>query len=282
MPEAKPFPWPAGARGITFTANLFTMLLRNAKQLEGHALRARDGVIGEVKDFYFDDRHWQIRYCVVQAGKWLQNRRVLISPVVFGDYDAAQQVFPVALTMQQVRDSPDIDTNKPVSRQHEEELASYYGWGGVFMDGGLAAPIMTPPPPAGTSGPDLTDGNAPPKLRGDPFLRSVNDTAGYHIVALDGAIGHAEDFLVDDEAWRIRYLVIDTRNWLPGKKVIVAPAWIRDVSWENRQVTVDLSRDAIQASPPYEPTMQWSEDYAARLHEHYGRPQEVREPHHKS
>lgn len=255
------------------------MLLRNAKQLEGHALRARDGAIGQVKDFYFDDHHWHIRYCVVETGKWLQSRRVLISPAVMGDYDPALRVFPVDLTMEQVRTSPDVDTAKPVSRQHEEALRQHYGWpgywDGVFGAGGLATPITTPTPAANTSEPGLTDGDMPLKKRGDPYLRSVNDTIGYHLEASDGAIGHAEDFLIDDKDWRIRYIVVDTRNWWPGKKVIVAPAWILDVSWEKARVVVDLTRDMIKNSPPYEPTMSWSEDYAVALHEHYGRPRDV-------
>jgi hypothetical protein len=195
-----------------------------------------------------------------------------------GDYDATLQVFPVDLTTEQVRTSPDVDTEKPVSRQHEQVLRQHYGWPGywegVFGAGGLAAPIMTPTPAANTSEPGLTDEDLPLKKPGDPFLRSVNDTIGHHIEATDGAIGHAEDFLINDKDWRIRYLVIDTRNWWPGKKVIVAPEWIHNVNWENRRVVVDLTRDAIRKSPPYEPTMPLSEGYAAQLHEHYGRPRD--------
>jgi hypothetical protein len=256
------------------------MLLRNARQLEGHALHAQDGVIGEVKDFYFDDQDWHIRYCVVETGKWLQSRRVLISPVVLGDYDAALQVFPVDLTMEQVRTSPDVGSTKPPSRQHEDELRQHYGWpgywDGVFGAGGLAAPIMISESTANPADRNLTDGNAPLKKRGDPFLRSVNDTIGYYIEASDGSIGHAEDVLIDAEQWHIRYLVVDTRNWWPGRKVIVAPNWILDVNWENSRVVVDLTRDKIRNSPPYEPTMPWNEDYAAALHEYYGRSRVVR------
>ncbi len=259
------------------------MLLKNARQLEGHALHARDGIIGQVKDFFFDDHQWHIRYCVVETGKWLQSRLVLVSPVVMSDYDPALQVFPVALSMEQVRTSPEVDTAMPVLRQHEEALRRHYGWPGywesVFGAGGLAAPIMPPTPAANTSEPGLTDGDIPLKSRGDPFLRSVNDTIGYHLEASDGLIGHAVDFLIDDEDWRVRYLVVDTRNWWPGRKVIVAPTWILDVSWEKARVVVDLTRDMIRNSPPYEPSMPWSEDYAALLHEHYGRPRAEQRQH---
>lgn len=257
------------------------MLLRNAKQLERHALRARDGEIGKVKDFYFDDHNWHLRYCVVDTGTWLQGRKVLISPVVMHPYDQVLKVFPVDLTIEQVRSSPDIDTDKPVSRQQEEALRQHYGWPGYwaapFGDAGI--PPITPPAPASRTEPGPTSGNLRPGSPGDPYLRSVNDTIGYHIEAIDGAIGHVEDFLIDDEDWRIRYLVIDTRNWWPGRKVIVAPSWIKDVSWEKSRVVLDLTRDTIKASPPYEPTMPWSEDYAAGLHAHYDRAFERKQQH---
>jgi len=260
--------------------SLLTMLLRNAKRLEGHALRARDGMLGEVKDFYFDDHHWHVRYCVVETGRWLHSRRVLISSEVLGDYDATLEAFPVDLTMEQVRRSPDVDTDKPVSRQHEETLRQHYGWPGywgiVLGADGLANPILEPTPATSDADAGFTDGDRPLKRRGDPFLRSVNDTIGYRLEASDGALGHVEDFLIDDEDWRIRYLVVDTRNWWAGRKVVVAPAWILDVSWEKARVAVDLTRNMIKNSPPYEPTMPWSEDYAGALHEHYGRLREER------
>jgi hypothetical protein len=246
-------------------------VLRSAKQLEGNWLRARDGVFGQVKDFYFDDHQWRIRYCVVEAGQWLQSRRVLISPLVLGAYDAQRRLFPVDLTMEQVKNSPPIDTNKPVSRQHEEALQLYYGWpaywGGFLGDGSvspLVAPMILPSP----SNPPL------PKKSGDPHLRSTNELSGYRIEAVDGAIGHVEDFLIDDESWRIRYLGVDTRNWWPGKRVIMAPAWIRDLNWEQSKVVVNLTKESIKGSPPYEPTLPWNSDYGLKLHDYYGRPRD--------
>ena len=248
-------------------------MVRNLKQIEGRALQARDGIIGEIKDVYFDDHTWHIRYLVVETGAWLHKRKVLVSPEAFSGLDWKLQVFPVNLTIDQVRNSPAIDTAKPVSRQHEETLRQYYGWppywGAVFAEGG----IVTPLPPANTAEPGLTDGNAP--LRhptGDPHLRSANDTRNYHIEARDGSIGHLEDYLIDESGWRIRYFVIDTRNWWPGKKVLVAPAWATHISWEQRQVKVDLTRAAIRSSPPYEPSAPWNVDYPAELHDYYARP----------
>lgn len=104
------------------------MKLTNAKHLTGHALQARDGTVGHVRDFYFDDHTWRIRYCEVETGPWLRSRKVLISPEVFRAYDWDKEIFPVDLTTDQVRNSPDVDTDLPVSRQQEEALRRHYGW----------------------------------------------------------------------------------------------------------------------------------------------------------
>lgn len=251
------------------------MTLREARKLEGYALHARDGTIGEVKDFYFDDQHWHIRYLVVWTGSWLKGRKVLISPEVVHAPDADQKVLPVDLTRDQVRNSPGIETDPSVSRQYETELRRHYGWppywGVGLPDAGIAPPVPGAVP-AATRERERTDGDRPLDLRGDSHLRSVNGTKGFHIEALDGGIGHVEDFLIDGKTWRIWYLVIDTRNWWPGKKVIVPPSWIQSIGWEKSRVVVDLTRDAIKASPEYDPAVPWDAEYARRLHEHYGRP----------
>ena len=239
------------------------MKLTNAKQLEGRALQARDGTVGNVRDFYFDDHTWNIRYCEVETGAWLSSRKVLLSPLVFRAFDWKQKIFPVDLTIDQVRNSPDVDTDKPVSRQHEEELRRYYGWPAYWnvalADGGIV-PAMAMPVDAEA---------ALPEAHGDPRLRSVNDTLGYRIEASDGPIGHAHDFLIDTDNWRVRYLIIDTRNWWPGTKVIIAPAWIDHVSWETSEMAVGLTRDLIKGSPEYDPSAAWDPAYGERLHDYY-------------
>ena len=132
--------------------------------------------------------------------------------------------------------------------------------------------MIPPTPAANTAEPGLTDGDRPLQKKSDPHLRSVNDTIGYHLEAIDGAIGHVEDFLIDEDDWSVRYLVVDTRNWWPGKKVVIAPSWISDVSWTRSQVVVDLTREAIKGSPAYDPSVPWNPAYAMELHDYYGRP----------
>lgn len=255
-------------------------MLHSVKDMEGYALRARDGDIGKVRDFYFDDQHWHVRYFVVDTGAWLTGRRVLISPEAVSGQIWADKVIPVKLTQDQVRSSPSIDTAKPVSRQHEMKLRHHYGWPpywSVVFPEAATAPIRDDPPldaPAQryTRTENLGQPTPASATRGDPHLRSTSEVSRYHIEALDGSIGHLDDFLIDDYSWRIRYLVVDTRNWWPGKKVIIAPGWIRDVSWAESKVVAALSRATIRNSPAYDPTQPVTAEYADRLHDHYSRP----------
>ena len=107
---------------------------------------------------------------------------------------------------------------------------------------------------------------------GDPHLRSSREVAGYAIQALDEDIGHVDDFLVDDETWALRYVVVATRNWLPGKHVLVAPSWIRTISWEERAMHIDLTKEQIKSSPEYNPARMLNNDDMEALHAHYDRP----------
>ncbi len=106
---------------------------------------------------------------------------------------------------------------------------------------------------------------------GDVHLRSAAKVTGYHIEATDGEIGHVEDFIIDDETWEIRYMVVDTRNRLPGKKVLIAPRWIHQVSWDNSKVYVNLSREAIENEPEYH-SDDFNREYEEKLHDRYGWP----------
>lgn len=251
-------------------------MLRNAKALEGFELRARDGQIGHVRDFYFDDRHWTVRYFVVETGGWLSGREVLISPVSVQVPIWGEKILPVDLTIDQVRQSPGVEAAGPVARADELALVQYYNWpmywGVMGYSDGTGLPMI---PPTGPGPLSETREQAPPEvvaaITQEHHLRSVRHVTGFPIEASDGPIGHVEDFLVDDGDWSIRYLEIDTRNWWPGKKVVVAPQWIRAVGWDDERVFVDLTRETIQASPAYDPARPIAADYVDRLQAHYGR-----------
>lgn len=238
-------------------------MLRSINDLEGYAIRATDGIIGHVKDFYFDDQAWVIRYVVVDTGTWLSSRKVLISPIAIGHPDWAEQVLPVSITKEQVKNSPDVDTEKPVSRQHEIDYFGYYGypfyWGGAGIWGGGLYPDMMMPDYVGfESTPHGEDregegADAAQHQHDDPHLRSCKAVMDYHIEATDGDIGHVQGMLVDEETWAIQYLIVNTSNWWLGHQVLIAPQWIKDVSWSDATVSLNLTRQAVKEAPLYNP-----------------------------
>jgi hypothetical protein len=257
-------------------------MLRNTTDLERYVIGATDGTIGHVKDFYFDDEAWVIRYLVVDTGAWLSSRQVLISPIAIGHPKWAEKLLPVSITKEQVKNSPDIDTEKPVSRFHEAQYLEYYGypyyWVGSGVWGQGAYPSMMLPSFGSAfqgrqvqGGLVRADGETRRPENGDPHLRSCKEVMKYHIHATDGDIGHVHSMLVDEETWAIRYLIVDTSNWWLGHQVLIAPQWIQDVSWPDAKVSVDLSRRAVQDAPPYDSAARLDRHQEAGIYKHYQR-----------
>lgn len=259
-------------------------MLRTVDSIKGYAIRATDDELGEVEELYFDDVQWGVRYLVVKTGSWFTRQRVLISPYSVTGIDHADRAVQVALTREQVKNSPDIDTHQPVSRQMEREHATYYGygmyWTGPYLWGVGGYPTYPLPeagtvPPAGTPVQDSAelDRQQTQENDEDVHLRSTENVGGYAIAGSDGDIGHVEDFIFDDESWAIRYLVVDTRNWWPGgKKVLLATQWIEDISWTESAVQTRLTQEQIKNSPEYDEDMSLDREFETRLHHHYGRP----------
>ena len=234
--------------------------------LKGYALDSIDGEVGKVQEFFFDDRHWTIRYLIADTGNWLTGRQVLISPHALGAVSEEDQHIMVALTRKQIEESPSLLCDEPVSRQFENAYYGHYGWpiywGGPFMWG--AYPYITR-----QAEEQAPSGHA--EKHWDPDLRSTHDVTGHHIQAKDGNIGHVADFIIDDHTWAIRYLVVDTGNWWQGKRVLISPRWIQDVSWAESKVFVDLARETIKQSPEYTDESLLTRDYETGLHRHYNR-----------
>jgi hypothetical protein len=241
-------------------------MLNKVNTLKGYKLAGLDGEIGQVDEFYFDDQHWAIRYLVANTGGWLTGREVLLSPYALVAVNKERQEIAIHLTKNQIEGSPSLSSHKPVSKQFEADYYGYYGW------------------PLYWSGPNMwgyypnieresekwrTPSHA--EQGWDPHLRSTNAVSGYHIQAADGDIGHVDDFILDDESWAIRYLVIDTKNWWPGKRVLISPRWIERISWSASTVFVNLDREIIKQSPEYTPQALLAREYEIRLHRHYQR-----------
>ncbi len=225
-------------------------MMRSLNELNGYSVHAVDGIIGKVAEFFFDDEKWGIRYLVVDTGKWLSGRKVLISPVALKPPEWEKRAFPVSLTKVMVKTSPDIATDKPVARQHESDLHRHYGWEAYWAGESI---IWSPDIVESAFNTTLQDDNTDGK-HFDPHLRATKIVTGYHVHAIDGDIGHIADFIINDESWIIQYLVVDTRNVVPGKKVLVSPEWVQKIEWQERKIYFDVMKEEVKNCPTYTPS----------------------------
>jgi hypothetical protein len=243
-------------------------MLIKAKSLKGYKLSGIDGDIGSVKEFFFDDKFWTIRYLVANTGNWLTGKEVLISPYFIQSVDYDREFVNVDLTKQQIKDSPPIENDAPISRQYEESYIQYYGTPTYWLGTGTWGMYPTL----------MRDHNQWELSRNENVehswnanLRSTKDVSGHNFQATDGEIGHVDDFVINDDTWTIRYLVLDTKNWLPGKKILISTEWIECISWDDSKVFLNLSRETIKHVPEYDEDAVISRDYEVKLHQHYNR-----------
>jgi len=227
-------------------------MLWEASGVIGYRLAGLDGEIGTVRDFYFDDQSWVIRYLIADTGNWLTGIHISIARAALIEVNGGERHISVDMTREQIERSPVLSSQAPVSKQLEALAFGIYG-----------SPEVGPDKPG--RGPGVRG------MRRDPHLRSTHHVRGYHVRAADGDVGVVSDFIIDDATWAIRYLVIDTRNWLGGRRVLISPQWIERVSWSKSSVLVSLSRDAIEQSPEDLGGSRRTREYETRLHEHYDR-----------
>jgi len=246
--------------------------------LQGCPIAASDGRIGAVKDFLFDDRSWKLRWMVVDTGDWLPGRKVLIqpsamAPLAIPPKPRLPMMSPgdslevsVNLTKQQIEASPEAREDDPVSKDMESLLYDYYGWDAGWSATNLGENAIVPEA-AERGAEDIETGPT-----GDPHLRSVASLMGYHVHASDGELGHVENLLADDGNWDIRYLVIATRSWWPGKVVQLARYAVTDIDWLDRQVKLNVTRDQVQSAPAWDPVAMTNELNEEQHHRHFGWP----------
>jgi len=253
-------------------------MLCSTKELRDYHPAARDGEIGRVRDVLFDDQQWGIRHLVIDTGGWLTGRAVLVSPHAIEGLDRAQRRIQVALSRKQIQNAPGIETDQPVSQQHEAAYYDYYGfpyyWAGTGLWGAAAYPmagagLAAALPPDGAVPREAAERARAEQASGDSHLRSSNEVTGYDIAARDGHIGHVDDFLFEDRSWQIRYAVVDTRNWLPGRLVLISPQWIESIDWAEHAAHVRLTHEAIKSSPPYDREKQIGIEDERRMASHY-------------
>lgn len=255
-------------------------MLANTSIINGYDISASDGHIGFVSDFLFDDVNWHVRWLVVETGQWLSSRRVIVPSSALSALDPKQAECRINLSMQQIKDSPEVDTLRPVSQQMEASIYGHYGYKPYWNDGsgfggigylggfGFSDGFGNEMPPSSEWSGEVATAKAK-RQNDDVHLRSINEVTGYHIEATDGQIGHIEDFLVEDADWSIRYVVADTRNWWPGKKVLISPRSVKDVDWAVKMVHVDVKRKKIKDAPAYDEFVTIDQEYQSQFLRYY-------------
>jgi hypothetical protein len=250
-------------------------MLRPAKLLKGYAIGASDGPIGSIDDVLIDDQTWLVRWLVVDTGHILPGHKVLLPPSILGHIDHPGHQISVRLTRQEVKDSPGVETDAAVSRRMEADTYSYYGWSpywntgfyfGGFGYAGDLGDLSGRPTALGAAALDHEHHQVDD---GDRRLRSVNEIDGYDISATDGKIGHVVDLLIEDGDWGVRYLIVDTQNWWPGRKVLISPRSVASIDWMLRAVSLDVDRDAVKRSPAYDPATVVDRLYESQFHDYY-------------
>lgn len=253
-------------------------MLRSMKELEGYNILARDGEIGKATDFLFDDTTWSLRYVVVDTGNFLTGRKVIVPPSALGKPDWHNKSFPVNLTQGQIKNSPPIESTQRVTRTYEEDLYRHYEWQ-PYWGGRATGPTPTGPsavggttPEAGrtTSGGRMEETRHPATPAG--HLKSVEDIRGFSVGATDGNIGEVDDFVIDDDAWHLRYAIVDTAKWLPGKKVMLPIPIIQSIQEDDSVVRVEVPKDNIKNAPEFDPNAPVNRKYEEILFDYYGRP----------
>lgn len=222
-----------------------------ATKLIGRNATGVDGEIGTVQDLYFDDERWVIRYLVVATGEWLSQRPVLVSPLSISEIGEEDSALSVNLTQAILATSPDVSSRQPVSRRFEIEYSKHFEYPIYWAGGGLWGGAMNPVVFAKNSLTEEEEREALAEKSDQSHLRSVIEVSGYHIEASNGSVGHIEDFLIDSESWKLVDIVVDTRNWFPGKKVLVDPAKITEILWSESIVHVDMDKEGIRESPEF-------------------------------
>lgn len=258
-------------------------MLWNASAINSYAIAASDGKIGTISDFLFDDTNWLVRWLVVDTGNWLSGRKVLLPSSALAQLNAERKDCSIKLTMQQIKDGPDVDTDRPVSRQMESSVYDYYGYrpywnsgygymGGVgYMGsygyaGGMGGAMLISPESRRREK-EIADAH---REHDDVHLRSVHEVTGYHIHASDGEIGHVEDFIIEDADWSIRYLVVDTKNWWPGKKVLISPRSVKTIDWGDRLVNINVDRQKVEGGMAYDASVTIDQAFDEKFLTYYG------------
>jgi hypothetical protein len=253
--------------------------------LIGCPVEASDGDIGSVKDFLLDDRSWKVRWMTVDTGHWLPGRQVLIHPSAIAPLELPPKpalpmmsggqtlTISVRLTKQQIDSSPDAREGAPCTAELETRLYNHYGidpyWGDTYFGPDAIDPLSKPIAAENAARQQAMRSGAG---EGDLYLGSVAEMKGFTVHATDGDLGPVENILADDANWDIRYLVVASRHWLPGKLVQLAPYSVTNIDWRDRRVSVNVTRNQVKSAPAWDPVAMVDKVAEDQLHQHFGWP----------
>ncbi|MCE5328364.1 MAG: PRC-barrel domain-containing protein [Planctomycetaceae bacterium] len=251
----------------TTQATVQTLTLASMRTLASARIHAADKPIGKVEDFYFEQRNWIVRYLVLDTHVWLPGRRVLVAPAAVEDIDWSQGEVHLALSREQVRNSPSVDDKVTISREHETMLAKYFGWLPYWesrpLPESLSRSVAAEARPEDRI--ELERHRKP-----ESTLTAYRETLQYNLAAIDGEFGSVEDFLIDPQTWEMRYVTADVGTLFHKRLVMLSTDWLADISWARRQVRSKMTQDRIRSSPPVPEVIDRA--YEIALHEHFARP----------
>jgi sporulation protein YlmC with PRC-barrel domain len=229
-------------------------MLMSLAELVGFSIQAKDGQIGKVSDFYFDEKEWIVRYLIDKTGSWFSRRLVVISPASIEKIDIEKKEIMTSLTRSQVENSPRIDLGKPLAQDEEQQVVNYYHWPDYKS---LTKEWM------------MQRDIAADKNSTGPNLHSSQTVTGYHIITREEELGFVENMIVDEKTWMIRYLVIDANFGLESKKILIAPDWIDTINWHERDMSVNIATKKMGECPNFDLSMPIRREYEDLLYEHY-------------
>ncbi len=246
-------------------------MMRSVEEIIGYELNATDGEFGKCKDLLFDDRWWTIRHMVASTGPWLIGRLVLVSPLMIQQPDWESRNIYLNVSRETIENCPSPMEDETVSQEHENKMALYYGYPNYWADEGIWGPV---PNPAVAELMETEKESEDEKENPDQnHLRSFNEVKGYKIEAQDGTCGSVHDFILDDDTWALRHVIVDTGNLVnPGKKIILPLDCVNRVSWSDRTLGVTLEKKDIHDGPEFRPDIPVNVELEERLYDFYGRP----------
>ncbi|WP_162632618.1 PRC-barrel domain-containing protein [Paraliobacillus zengyii] len=238
-------------------------------------IRATDDVLGKIKDIYFDDKFWTVRYLVADTGKWLPSEKVLLSPLSVNKVDSENATVDVLASKEKVRNAPNKKADEPISKQDEIDLTGYYGWPNYWSQIGPWGGFSTPAALAVADKQREIQEKAKADQKESHQLRSVNEIkgelTGYKVEGIGGKIGHVSDVIIDEENWKITYLVIETSKFLAANFILIATDWISDIHWYDKKIYVEVDNEKVKNVTDFDIHAPLTKEYEEKLYSDLGK-----------